>query len=392
MIRCVVISPDSELRQALIHGLQAMPGVALLRTLDHYPQTFEAGRLFESLRPAVVLIEANRSQELAGMVRQIEQLSPEVRLIGVNWNTTSSALLEAMHAGVRDFVSAPFTQDRLADVLNRVGGLEVGGEMVPDPGHRVYAFIPAKAGVGASTLATNTAIALAARHGGNSLLMDFDFLNGVIGCSLRLRRREAGLADDEGETGMAESIWRARIRRHGQLDVLPTPVDHALDCSVASDARQLLRLARRKYKATVVDLPGQFDDEAYGLLRQSHLVLLVVTPELASLRLAHERIAQLRAENLDDRVELVINRSGTIRRGQVEDLLGCPVYFEFPNNYHAVNAAFQSGTPVGALAGRFDRFAAILSGEPAALDDELTPRPWTGLLGGNSRSWNKRLA
>ena len=93
------------------------------------------------------------------------------------------------------------------------------------------------------------------------------------------------------------------------------------------------------------------------------MVFLVTTPELPSLRLAHERIVQLAAENLGDRVELIVNRAGSIGREQIEDLLSYPVYFEFRNDYQAVNAALRGASPWvqwrGSSAGLPPRFPVI---------------------------------
>ena len=118
------------------------------------------------------------------------------------------------------------------------------------------------------------------------------------------------------------------------------------------------------------------------------MVFLVTTPELLSLRLAHERIAQLAAENLGDRVELIVNRAGPIGREQIEDLLSYPVYFEFQNNYQAVNAALQHGVPVGAMAQQFSRFAATISGDPAGREEPPSSQ-WSELLNGLTRGLSR---
>jgi pilus assembly protein CpaE len=394
MIRCIVISPDFKLRQALTNGLQATNGVALLRTLDHYPHGSEAGRLIDSLRPEAVFLDASEPQEVHDTVRRLEALAPGIALIGVDWTATAASLLDAMHAGLRDFIAAPFTQARLAEALDRVAEMGVTRSSIPDPAHQVYSFIPAKAGAGASTLATNTAIALAARNGGDTLLMDLDHTNGVIGFSLNLHAEPPEESSSHEPT--AESIWRSMILRHAQLDVLPNaPLPNAPETvhdgsQLAHQSRHLLRMARKKYRTSVVDLAGDYNDDAYSILRQSQMVFLVTTPELPSLRLAHERIAQLTAENLGDRVELIVNRAGSIKREQIEDLLGYPVYFEFENNYQAVNAALQHGVPVGAMAQQFNRFAATISGDPAGREEP--PSQWSELLNGLTRGLNRRAA
>ena len=391
MTRCILISPNVKLRQALIQGLQSTPDVALMRTLDHHPQTFEAGRLLESLRPEIVLIDASDLQALAETARRWEQMAPEITQIGVDWDTTSSALLEAMHCGVRDFVSAPFTAERLTEVFERNRSLCAERQAGLGVANRVYSFIPAKGGVGCSTVATNTAVSLAARFPGKALLMDFDFISGVIGFSLNGRCKHSSWDALIGPAGIEDSLWRNLVIRHGALDVLPTPPVHLGSPEPIQEARHAIRYARGKYRATVVDLADQADAVAYDTLRHSHMIFLVTTPEVPALRLAHERLKQLQAEDLDDRVELIVNRAGTVGREPIEDLLGRAVYCEFPNDYRAATAAMQTGMPIGALGRSFDRFAATILGEQSGGESQAD-HAFSGLLSSVSNRVAGRLA
>jgi pilus assembly protein CpaE len=258
--------------------------------------------------------------------------------------------------------------------------------------NHIYSFIPAKAGAGASTLATNTAVALAARNPRDTLLMDFDWSSGVIGLSLNLA--PSSLSPAAGREETAESLWLSRILRHGHLDVFPNTPEAALELLRNYRARNLLRMARNHYKTSIIDLAGEYDEDAYAVLKQSHMIFLVTTPELPSLRLAHERIALLTAEGLGHRVELIVNRSGPVHREQIEDLLGFPVYFEFPNHYRAVNTALQHGLPVGAMGLHFARFAALISGDPAGREEPPAGSwlPWAEMREELTKAFGRRYS
>jgi pilus assembly protein CpaE len=382
VIRCIVISPNATLRQTLIQCLQATPGVEVLRTLDHHPASSEAGRLIDSLQPQAVIIDTHEPLDARETARRLEALAPDLPLIGADWTVTSASLLKAMQAGLQDFVSSPFTPARLAEALERACHCRAVQDATPDPGTRMYSFIPAKPGAGASTIAMNTAIALAARNDGKALLMDLDFDSGIIGYCLNLQ--PACTVPPPAWEGSAESLFRSRVMRHGELDVVPAPF-HSPSPSPARYTRQMVRMALNEYKSSVLDFAGELNEDMFDALRRAHIVFLVTTPEMPSLKLAHERIAQLTNEGLGDRLGLIVNRAGPIPSGQIEDLLGRSVYYEFPNNYQAVNAALQNGVCVDAMAERFQRFAGTISGDPL-VREELPERTWVGMLGGFKRA------
>jgi Flp pilus assembly CpaE family ATPase len=225
----------------------------------------------------------------------------------------------------------------------------------------VYSFAPVKEGVGASTIAIGTAVAIGRRRPGEGLMMDMDFSAGIASLALQAEadpRAWRQLA----RAGVDEALWPHLVTRQGGLDVVAPPVDG--ERTPGSEARMVLRAARTRYRTTLIDLPGQIDGDSIAAMKQSHVIFLVTTPELPALRLAHERLQQLRGERLDDRVELLLNRAGAIPRERIEDLLGCPVFFEFPNDYRSAATVIHAGKAEGTLGRSVDRFAATLLGDP----------------------------
>jgi Flp pilus assembly CpaE family ATPase len=104
-------------------------------------------------------------------------------------------------------------------------------------------------------------------------------------------------------------------------------------------------------------------------------VLLVCTPEIPSLHLAREKLHFLRAQDLDTRVSVVLNRvqkKGLFTKAQVEEILGMPVIKTFPNDYHGVNRALTQGTcmePDTDMGKAFAQFAnELLDPQPTAVD------------------------
>ena len=78
-------------------------------------------------------------------------------------------MLEAMRAGVNECIVEPLSVSELQAALKRL----VGSLTTHDRGE-VFAFVGAKGGVGATTIAVNVATALAKRKPGSTLLIDLN--------------------------------------------------------------------------------------------------------------------------------------------------------------------------------------------------------------------------
>jgi Flp pilus assembly CpaE family ATPase len=107
---------------------------------------------------------------------------------------------------------------------------------------------------------------------------------------------------------------------------------------------------RRNYDVLCFDLSGNLERYSLELMQESKRILLVCTPEIASLHLAREKLAYLKSLDLDQRVAVVLNRvtkKPLFTNQQVEELMGMPVARTFANDYTAVNRAMAAGNTLG---------------------------------------------
>jgi len=105
------------------------------------------------------------------------------------------------------------------------------------------------------------------------------------------------------------------------------------------------------------DLSGNLEKYSIEIMHESKRVFLVCTPEIPSLHLAREKYQYLQTLDLGDRVSILLNRcqkKSVLSPAQIEQLLGLPVQFTFPNEYEEVNRAMAQGTHVepGSVLGR----------------------------------------
>lgn len=367
MIRAILISPVQAMIQQLESALSATrQPIELVKEYTRYPTTEELVRVLDGLAPNVVFLDLSNETAASRIMEAISGQASAPLLVALHHSTT--ALMQAMRNGIRDYLTAPFDQPAVDSCIQLLRGLiESGGVRQPaPPATKMIAFLPAKPGCGASTIALNTCAALSAAQ--RTLLVDADPFNGQLAYMLKQDNSFSIRHALDRAGALDEDLWDKMVRTFGRLDVLSGEDylgDHAPS---AAPLRRVLDFARAYYDAIACDLPGALDDAAQCVLQQSGKIVLAVTPDVASLRLAYCKLHLLDGLGCAKRVQLVLNRTHAragFRRGDVERSLGMPVVCEIPANHSAVHNALVEGRPVREYAARFGALAGLLVGRTA---------------------------
>ncbi|MEZ5352820.1 MAG: hypothetical protein R2762_09310 [Bryobacteraceae bacterium] len=349
MLRAVIISPDTELSSRLGDMISKSGRVGLVKTSDKYLREFDLERFLRANAPQVVFLSIEQLSQAMEVLRGIEQTLPGIQVVSVDRSCDPAVLLDLMHIGVREFLAYPFDG---ASFMAAVARLEEVLEKRPahiDISDNVFSFLPSKTGAGTSTLCLNAAVALSRLTDTHVLLMDLDLNQGLIGFMMKLDNVYTIYEAAENATKLDEHLWPQLVASRGQLDVLPAG---RLDPQIRVDPlqiRQLIAFARRFYKGICIDLSGNMEKFSLEVMQESKRIFLVCTPEIPSLHLARQKFNLLQAMDLGDRVAVLLNRSQKrpiISTTHIEQLLGVPVYQEFPNDYRGVHDALTNGKEI----------------------------------------------
>jgi Flp pilus assembly CpaE family ATPase len=370
MLRGVIICPDQELGKDLADALAATQRVVVVRTLDHYPDGVDLARFLRAAAPEIVFLSAESTQESLELTSRIEAQAPGTVIVAINRTCTPETLLETMRAGIREFLAPPFESEAVRQTLARMEQIIERTPPSIESAQSVIAFLPSKAGVGASTVALNTSIMLSELADNKTLLVDLDLNCGMIAFMLQMDSPYSIVTAAENASQMDEDLWRKVVSSFGQLDVLPAgKLAPGFRIEVAQ-IRYLLEFARRNYNVICVDLSGILEKFSIEILHEATEIFLVCTPEIPSLHLAREKLRFLRSLDLGARVKILLNRaqrSGSlISISEVEKLLQLPVYRSFPNDYIGVHKALTSGkhvNPASELGKGFRLLAEAIRGE-----------------------------
>jgi len=372
MLRAIVVSPDQELGESLEDLFYELGHIGVSRNLERYPTTLDLTRVMRAHAPHVIFVSIVDLAKALDLVREVETSHPGVQFVAIHRVCEPPVLLELMRAGVREFLAPPFDRQVVLELAAR---LEETAEKKPpavDSSELIFSFLPSKAGVGASTLALNTASALSRLPDIEVLLADFDLNCGMQRFMLKLDTAFSLIDAVEHAAHMDENLWPQLVAHSGNLNVLHAGKMNPGYRIEPAQVRHLLEFVRRNYHAMCIDLSGNMEKYSIEVMHESKRIFLVCTPEIPSLHQAREKYQYLRGLDLGDRISILLNREqkrNVISPAQVEKLLGLPVHMSFPNDYVGVHRALTDGRHVDSgsdLGKQFTKLARSLAERPVA--------------------------
>jgi len=358
-----VICPGEEFRKEFEKAVAPHWVLHISRTLDEYPAPQDLRRVVRAWAPEIVFLNIENLHMAELIARQLEAEFPAIQRVALHPSQDVTVLRRVLQLHMTQLLSSPFESTEVGQVLDQLErDLEVR-PVVLDSTDRFFAFMPAKAGVGASTLAANTTWAFSQMDNPSVLLADFDMASGVTEFMFNTSH-DRNLADATAHgRQLDDDAWRSLIKTVGNTDLLLSGAPRVGEGIPRVQIAQLIEFARRNYNVVSADLPDTFDETTLAVLREANKIMLVTTPELPALRLAHLKILLLRKLDLFDKVSLLVNRVSNrieLSLPEIEKTVGLPVLMSFPCDYDDVTEAIRAGRPAPTLATSVQKFAGML--------------------------------
>jgi pilus assembly protein CpaE len=368
--RAFLIAPNRTLGGQLLVRAGEEPDLEIVHQLDSYPPLEALASVARAHKPDIVFLDLSSDLDTAcGLIQSLASLCPNIFVIGLDESNDSETLIRALRVGATEFLHAPFQPDEMRGALTRIDRLRRAGEDSSGTSGRVIAFSSAKPGAGATTLATQTALALHAATGRRVLLVDLNLEGGLVGTGLTPSPRHSVLDGIERGGALDATQWSALTEYAGHIEVLAAP-QVPYDGEVDSERlHALLASARQAYDWIVLDLPTVFDSRSLLALAEADRGFIVTTTELASLHLARRAADRLRQCGFGgDRYHILANRavfSTLLDQRVMCDVLRSQVFATIPNDYRSLHELPRFGDMPRAnteLGASLRRLAALLAG------------------------------
>ncbi len=267
--------------------------------------------------PALIIVESSApAQQLIAELDQLAECCDAGTKVVVIGAANDIALYrELMRRGVSEYLVAPIQPLQL---IGAIGGL-FNDPSAPFVG-RTIAFIGARGGVGSSTIAHNTAYALSERMASETVIVDFDLPFGTAGLDFN-QDPLTGIADALIQPDRLDPVLldRMMVRCTDKLSLFAAPATLDNDWDVSPEAfEEVAQKIRGTAPYVVLDLPHQWNAWVRRMVIGADEVVVVATPDLASLRNAKNMIDLARAARPNDAPpRLVLNQMGLPGRPEI---------------------------------------------------------------------------
>ncbi|HVV64440.1 MAG TPA: pilus assembly protein CpaE [Rhizomicrobium sp.] len=271
----------------------------------------------ESVTPNLLIVETRLSGQAA--LEELDKLAhvcdPASRVIVVGRVNDVELYRELMKRGASEYLVAPLNPMHLIEVVSGLY-LEPGAA----PIGRIVTFFGARGGVGSSSLSHNVGFCIADEFEISTTIVDFDLPFGTAGLDFNDEPGQ-GVADALAAPERLDDVLLDRLltKRGDHLSLFTAPATLERDFEAGPDAFEaVLEAVRQSTPCIVVDLPHMWTPWVKATLVGSDEIILVATPDLASLRNAKSILEALKHNRPNDAPpKLVLNQIGQPKRPEI---------------------------------------------------------------------------
>ncbi len=352
----MIASSDEHFREMVRDNLVNLPNAKIVAEYQEVAANLYIRVLQDLERNPTAALIVDISGDPEGAIKSVEkvkQAAPDLFVIVSNFHADGETVIAAMRAGANEFLLQPIKRTEFRDAVTRMERAPRRGSVGESKLGRLYTFIGAKGGVGATTMAVNFAAVLAQRKH-STVMIDLDWVGNDVAMQLGAAPQYTLLEVAENLERMDQALFEGFVTRDplgfylvGPPDALEQPAnfsDHML--------REFATFLVEKYEAVVIDGGRAVSNEVVLAAAQvSAAVFLVVDQEFPSIRNAQRYITFLMRMGFNqDQVRVLVNRytrkvtAHMATLEQIQQTLNQPVFYGIPPS-PAVIASINKARP-----------------------------------------------
>jgi pilus assembly protein CpaE len=297
-----------------------------------------------SQAPDLLVVDHRGGGPLPDTIGGIRRQHPLTGILVVLSGLDGPRVLEAMRAGVSECLPHPVLEPELRAAIARIQAARPTAKK-----GEVFAFIGAKGGVGATTMAVNVAATLAKAAAGETMLADLHMTYGDAAVLLGVESRFSIADAFDNMHRLDAAVLRGLVTdTPSGVQLLASSERPAVAEPAVAQMRSVIELAATQYAHLILDVP-RTSPAVLDALDSVGTIVLVTNQELATVRSAARLSSALQQRYGRDRLQLVVNRfdeRAEIGQRDLERATGLTVRHTFPNQYAAATASHTAGRPL----------------------------------------------
>ncbi|HEV2561438.1 MAG TPA: pilus assembly protein CpaE [Rhizomicrobium sp.] len=350
-----------------------------------------------NVTPNLLIVETRLQGKAA--VEEIDRLAdvcdPSTKVVVIGRVNDVELYRELIRRGVSEYLVAPLSPLHMIEVIS---GLYLNPEAAPIG--RVVSFVGARGGVGSSTIAHNVGWSIAEWLRINTTIVDLDLPFGTAGLDFNEESGQ-GVADALSAPERLDDVLLDRLLlKHGEhlsLFTAPALLERVYDAEPGA-YEAVLDAVRQMSPCVIVDVPHVWTPWVKQTLLASDEIVIVATPDLASLRNAKALADLLKTGRPNDIApKLVLNQIGTPKRPEIPakdfaETVGIAPSLLIPFEPGLFGAAANNGQmlpevqPKSQVAEGIRRLAELVTGRAAQNDSQKGTLPIFSFLKGRKQA------
>jgi pilus assembly protein CpaE len=356
-ISLLIASPDEHFRENIRESLVNVPNARIVSEYAEISSNLYI-RVLQDLErnpdAALVVDLAGDPEASLKALEKVKQAAPDVYVIASNYHADGETVIASLRAGASDFLVQPVKRIEFRDAMARLERAPRRAAVGASRLGKVYSFLGAKGGVGATTLAVNFA-GILAQNRQQTVLVDLDFT--ANDCAMQTGSAPQHTLQEVGEnlSRLDQALFEGLVVRDPLGFFLVGPPDQAEHRIPLTESmfREFVSFLVEKYESIVIDAGRWVADEVVlAALQSSSTIFLVITQRFPAIRNAQRYIATLMRLGFNqDQLKIVVNEyqkkpdANLASLEQIQQTLNQPVFYGIPASPAAL-AAVNRGRPL----------------------------------------------
>lgn len=296
-----------------------------------------ATEIVKNLNPDVVLMDINMPvMDGITATGYITANHPQIAVIIISIQGEQEYLKKAMVAGAKDYLVKPLGSEEMSNTIrqayqaNKIRavvkrqedslpvGLKSPVQMVTK--YRTVTFFCGKGGIGKTTIASNTAVALAqARY--RVVLVDLDLQFGDVSVLFNLNdsRTIGDMVLEEGK--ITDLVDNYLIRHISGVHVLSAPLfPQEAEKVKLEHIEEIIAHLKRSFDCIIIDTPASFTDISLLALDAADLILVPVRRDISSIKNVKTTLNILNNLDYGSRTHVILNQADLNLGIEIADL------------------------------------------------------------------------